>query len=251
MPTLENFGGLEHGVEIMGKPHVSRINDHKVSFEVVFTAERIVFMIDRHHRRCPVRNIENACIRNAALDETGCHAATDGDHSIAALQCLAGKQAQQSNEWLPLRQDTQFLCNLGIEILRPMNDLVPLEKTNHRPKHGKHGRICHGCYKIRARQKQSAGEQPRDHNKITRGTQDHAATRKRCASAMDVNAPPGCHLWFAGFARCQNGNFPSPRGEGLGDVAEHLSRRTGCGGIDAIDEEDGWHGISDRWTGRF
>ena len=164
MPTLKNFGSLEHSVEIVGKAHVSRINDHKVSFEVVFTAERIVFMVDRRHGRCPVRNIKNARIGNATLDEAGCHAATNGDHSIAAHQRLTGNPAQQGHKRFSFRQDTQFLGNLGIEILRPMNDLVPLEKTNHRPQNGKHRGVCHGHNEVCAWQKKGAGEQPGDHH---------------------------------------------------------------------------------------
>ena len=157
VPIFENFGGLEHGVKIVGQAHIPRINNHKVSFEVVFAAEGIVFMVDRRHRRRPVRNIENACIGNATLDETSSHAATDGDHSIAAHQRLTGNPAQQGHKRFSFRQDTKFLGNLGIEILRPMNDLVALEKTNHRPQDGKHRGVCHGHNEVCAWKKQSAG----------------------------------------------------------------------------------------------
>ena len=137
--------------------------------------ERIVFAVDWCHRRSPVRDVKNPGIGNSALNESRGHAPTDRHNGIAALERHGGNGPKQTDKWTAFWKHTDFLGDLGVKILSPVDDLVALEKADHWPQNRQHGRIGHRYHKVCPRQEQGPHKQPGNHQEIARRPQNDTA----------------------------------------------------------------------------
>ena len=113
-----------------------------------------------------------------------------GTDAVTLREGLGRKAPKQVCCGISSRKNAQFLGDLGIQILRPVDHAVAFEKLHRQTRDCQHRRVGHRHHEIGAWQKQRAGDQPRDHEHIARRAKENMAAGKRPADPQDSNPAP-------------------------------------------------------------